>query len=164
MDTLIELLISIIHKIGSRAEHRVNNEVIKEVKRVQGKNKLLYDVASASLDNPEGKVKEIIFPVAPEQTLRDVIQEFKLSGSYDQQVQIIMRGSYGNHYRRMVPMLLKALTLCPTSEATKPLIAALDLIRKYADKNEVNYQGTEIVPLEGIVSDKWLPMVKQDNI
>lgn len=37
-DTLLELLINIIHKIGSRAVHRVNKRVIKEVKRVQGKN------------------------------------------------------------------------------------------------------------------------------
>ncbi len=161
IDTLIELLISIIHKIGSRAEHRVNKRIIKEVKRVRGKNKLLYDVAAASLDNPEGKIKEIIYPIAGEQTLRDVIQEFKISGSYDQQVQTIMRGSYSNHYRRMVPVLLKALTICATNDTSKPVIAAIDLIRKYADKNQATYAEEEQVPLENIVPDKWLPLVKQ---
>jgi TnpA family transposase len=160
-DTLLELLINIIHKIGSRAVHRVNKRVIKEVKRVQGKNKLLFDVASASLDYPEGKVKEIIYPIAGEQTLRDLVQEFKLSGSYEQQVQTIMRGSYSNHYRRMVPVLLKALTFCSTNEASKSMLIALDLIRKYADKNQVHYAETDQVPLENIVPDSWLPLVKQ---
>jgi TnpA family transposase len=160
-DTLLELLINIIHKIGSRAVHRVNKRVIKEVKKVQGKNKLLFDVASASLDHPEGKVKEIIYPIAGEQTLRDLIQEFKLSGSYEQQVQTIMRGSYSNHYRRMVPVLLKALTFCSTNETSKSMLIALDLIRKYADKNQVHYAEAEQVPLENIVPDSWLPLVKQ---
>ncbi len=160
-DTLLELLINIIHKIGSRAVHRVNKRVIKEVKRVRGKNKLLFDMASASLDHPEGKVKEIIYPIAGEQTLRDLIQEFKLFGSYEQQVQTIMRGSYSNHYRRMVPVLLKALTFCSTNEASKSILIALDLIRKYADKNQVHYAETEQVPLENIVQDNWLPLVKQ---
>lgn len=161
IDTLLELLINIIHKIGSRAVHRVNKRVIKEVKRVRGKNKLLFDMASASLDHPEGKVKEIIYPIAGEQTLRDLIQEFKLNGSYEQQVQTIMRGSYSNHYRRMVPVLLKALTFCSTNEASKSILTALDLIRKYADKNQVYYAEAEQVPLENIVPDGWLPLVKQ---
>lgn len=160
-DTLIELLISIIHKIGSRAEHRVNKEVIKEVKRVQGKNKLLYDVAAASLDNPDGKIKDIIYPIVGEQTLQEIIQEFKANGTYDQQVQVIMRGSYSNHYRRMVPVLLRTLTICATNEVSKPLLTAMDLIRNYADKNTVAYPDTETVPIDGIVPDKWLPLVKQ---
>ncbi len=160
-DTLLELLINIIHKIGSRAVHRVNKRVIKEIKRVQGKNKLLFDVASASVDHPEGKVKDVIYPIAGEQTLRDLIQEFKLNSSYEQQVQTIMRGSYSNHYRRMVPLLLKALTFCSTNETSKSMLTALDLIRRYADKNQVHYAETEQVPLENIVPDSWLLLVKQ---
>jgi DNA-binding cell septation regulator SpoVG len=75
-DTLLKLLINIIHKIGSQAVYRVNKRVIKEIKRVQGKNKLLFDVASASLDHPEGKVKDIIYPIAGKQTLRDLIRKY----------------------------------------------------------------------------------------
>jgi TnpA family transposase len=41
------------------------------------------------------------------------------------------------------------------------VVTALDLIRKYADKNQINYPDTETIPLEGIVPDKWLPLVKQ---
>jgi hypothetical protein len=139
----------------------LSQEVINEVKRVQGKNKLLYDVAAASLDNPEGKIKEIIYPIAGEQTLREIIQEFKANGSYDQQVQTVMRGSYSNHYRRMVPVLLKALTISAANEASKSVITAIDLMRKYANTNMAAYPDTETVPLDGIVPDKWLPLVKQ---
>ena len=83
-DTLIELLLSVIHKMWSRARHRVNKEVIKDIKRVQGKSKLLFEMASASLEHPEGTVKDVIYPVAGEQTLRDLLAEHKQSGLYDQ--------------------------------------------------------------------------------
>lgn len=160
-DTLIELLITLIHKIGARAKRIVEKEFIKDIRRVHGKNKLLYKVAEASIEKPEGKVKEVIYPVVPEQTLRDLVQEFKSGGSYEQKVQTIMRGSYSHHYRRMVPFILKILTFCATNETSKPILAALDIMRKYADKNMVLYPEAEKVPLDNIVPDDWLEAVKQ---
>ena len=58
-DTLAELLMSLIHRIGVRAEHRIDREVFKELKRVRGKTRLLYDVAEASVANPDGTVREV---------------------------------------------------------------------------------------------------------
>jgi hypothetical protein len=142
-DTLIELLITLIHKIGARAKRIVEKEFIKDIRRVHGKNRLLYKVAEASIEKPEGKVKEVIYPVAPEQTLRDLVQEFKSGGSYEQKVRTVMRGSYSHHYRRMVPFILKSLLFCSTNETSKPIIAALDIMRKYADKTMVSYPETE---------------------
>ncbi len=160
-DTLLDLLINLIHRIEKRAERTVDRQILKDVKRIRGKHRLLYEVAQVSIERPEGMVKEVIYPVAPEQTLRDLIQEFKASGSYEQKVQNIMRGSYSHHYRRMVPLILKTLTFSSTSTAPKPLLAALELIRKYADKNQSHYPETEDVPLDGIVLPSWLPLVKQ---
>ncbi len=160
-DTLLDLLINLIHRIEKRAERTVDKQILKDVKRIRGKHRLLYEVAQVSIERPEGTVKEVIYPVAPEQTLRDLIQEFKASGSYEQKVQNIMRGSYSHHYRRMVPLILKTLTFSSTSTAPKPLLAALELIRKYADKNQSHYPETEDVPLDGIVPPSWLPLVKQ---
>ncbi len=160
-DTIIELLITLIQKIGARAKRIVEKEFIKDIRRVHGKNKLLYKVAEASIEKPDGKVKDVIYPVAPEKTLRDLVQEFKSGGSYEQKVQTIMRGSYSHHYRRMVPFILKILTFCATNETSKPILAALDIMRKYADKNMVLYPETEKVPLDNVVPDDWLEAVKQ---
>jgi hypothetical protein len=90
-----------------------------------------------------------------------LVEEYKSDGSYDQKVQVLMRGSYGNHYRRMVPLILKALTFSSTTTAPKPLLAALDLIKKYADQPMVFYPNTEEVPLEDVVPKSWLPLVKR---
>jgi len=160
-DTLIELLITLIHKIDARAKRIVEKEFIKDIRRVQGKNKLLYKVAEASIEKPDGTVKEVIYPVASEQTLRDLVQEFKSGSSYEQKVQNIMRGSYSHHYRRMVPFILKTLLFCATNETSKPILAALDIMRKYVDKTMVSYPETEKVPLDNVVPDDWLEAVKQ---
>jgi hypothetical protein len=127
-DNLLDLLINLIHKIEKRAERTVDRQILKDVKRIRGKHRLLYEVAQVSIEKPDGTVKEVIYPVAPEQTLRDLVQEFKADGSYEQKVQVLMRGSYSHHYRRMVPLILKTLTFSSTSTAPKPLLAALELI------------------------------------
>jgi DNA-binding cell septation regulator SpoVG len=147
-DTLVELLISVIHKMGSRAKHIVNKEIIRDIKRVQGKNRLLYEVAQASIEKPEGTVKDVIYPVAPEQTLHDLVAEYKQVGLYEQRIQTIMRGSYSNHYRRMVPHILKTLSFCAANETSKPIIEALELMRKYADKHISSIQKRRLFRLK----------------
>jgi hypothetical protein len=155
------LLINLIHRIEKRAERTVDRQILKDVKRIRGKHRLLYEVAQVSIEKPDGTVKEVIYPVAPEQTLRDLVQEFKAGGSYEQKVQVLMRSSYSHHYRRMVPLILETLNFSSTSTAPQRLLAALELIRKYADKNQSHYPETEDVPLDGIVPASWLPLVKQ---
>ncbi len=139
IDTLVELLISLIHRIEKRAERTVDAQVLRDVKRIRGKQRLLYEVAHAAIRQPEGTVKDAIFPVAPEQTLRSLVEEFRLGGSYEQKVQVLMWGSYSNHYRRMVPLILKEIDFRATGTAPAPLLAALALIRKYAEKNIAFY-------------------------
>ncbi|MDJ0702479.1 MAG: DUF4158 domain-containing protein, partial [Leptolyngbyaceae cyanobacterium MO_188.B28] len=74
-DNLVDLLIQMIHGIGSRAERRVEAQLMKEFKRVSGKYNLLYRIANASLEEPDGIVKDVIYPVVDEQTLKDLVKE-----------------------------------------------------------------------------------------
>jgi len=106
-DNLVELLISIIHRIGARAEQRVEKELLDDFKRVSGKTGLLFRLAEAALNQPDGVVREVVYPVVGEQTLKNLVREFKSSGNaYREKVYTVMRSSYSNHYRRMVPQLL----------------------------------------------------------
>jgi hypothetical protein len=55
-------------------------------------------------------VSKVVFPVASEKLLRDVIKEHKAkSPAFRQQVHTIMRASYSYHYRRIIPELLDIL-------------------------------------------------------
>ena len=75
-DDLVDLLTETIHQIGARAERRVDRELLDDLKRVSGKQNLLFELAGAALDHPDGIVREVVFPVVGEQTLRDLVQEW----------------------------------------------------------------------------------------
>jgi hypothetical protein len=79
-DELIEALILLVHKMGSKAERKVIKELIEDIKRVGGKHSLLFAIAEAALLNPDGTIKEVIYPVASEQTLKDLVLESRSSG------------------------------------------------------------------------------------
>ncbi len=61
-DTLTELLITTVHRIGAKAEKRVEGELITDLKRVAGKPALLFKLAPASLSKPDGAVRDVVFP------------------------------------------------------------------------------------------------------
>ncbi len=94
-DSLVEILIQIVHRLGVKAERKVNKELIQEFKRVNGKNAILFRMAEASLEYPEETVKDVIYPLVSQQTLQNLVKEFKSSGpTYREQVYTVMRASY----------------------------------------------------------------------
>jgi len=68
-DGLVDLLIETIHHIGARAERKAERELLEDLKRVSGKQNLLFELADAALTNPDGIVREVVYPVVGEQTL-----------------------------------------------------------------------------------------------
>jgi hypothetical protein len=70
-DDLVDLLIETIHQIGARAERKVERELLDDLKRVTGKQNMLFELADATLAQPDGVVRDVVFPVVDEQTLRD---------------------------------------------------------------------------------------------
>ena len=79
-DGLVDLLLATVHRIASKAERRVEREWLDDLKRVSGKNSLLFQVAEASLSQPQGVVKEVVYPVVGEETLRDLVAEWQATG------------------------------------------------------------------------------------
>ena len=78
---LVDLLIQVIHKIGVRAEKRVEKELLDDLKRVTGKTAVLFRIAEAAVEQPDGRVRDVVFPAAGgEQKLRDLVREYKSSG------------------------------------------------------------------------------------
>lgn len=103
-DTLVELLIATVHRIGARAERRVTNELINAFKRVTGTENILFLIAEAALAKPGDAAREVVFPAVNggEQTLREVVHEFKTKGPvYRRTVQTTLRASYTGHYGRV---------------------------------------------------------------
>ena len=159
-DGLIELLIQIIHGIGTRAERKVNKEILNEIRKVNNKNGILLDLAESAVNNPDGVVKDVIFPAVNEQTLRDIIKELNSTGpAYRKKIHSVMRASYGNHYRRMIPEVLGILDFRSNNEIHKPVIRALDVVRKYADTAQRYLPLSEDIPVDGVVPAAYKEIV-----
>lgn len=62
-DNLADLLIQIIHRIGVRAENKIKKEVMNELKKVNNKYGILFNLAQAAVNYPEGIIKEVVYPV-----------------------------------------------------------------------------------------------------
>ena len=163
-DNLVDVLIETVHRIGAKAEQRVERELIEDLKRVSGKNGLLFQLAEAALAHPDGIVREVVFPVVDEQTLNDLVREWKATGPvYRQTLQAVMRNSYRSHYRRMLPALLDTLQFRSNNDMHRPVIRALDLVKKYAGSKLRTYPLEEDVPLDGVVRSLWQESVQEKD-
>ena len=163
-DNLVELLIQIVHRIGAKAEKRVDKELLNDFKRVHGKNNLLYQMAEASLNKPDGTVKDVIFPVVSEATLKNLVKEYKSTGNaYRERVYTVMRSSYSGYYRRILPLILNQLEFRSNNEVHRPVIQALELLKKYADSKQRYYDAGEDIPIEGVLRSGWQEIILENN-
>ncbi len=164
IDGLIDLLLLIVHKIGAKAEKHVTKELVEEIRRVEGKERILCEVAEAALTKPEGTVRDVIYPVASVQKLTDIVKEYKAKGhAYREQVHTRMRASYRNHYRRIVPLLVNMLDIRSNNEIHRPVVQALALIKHYTDSTAIYYPAEEEVPIEGVVRPMWRELVVEKD-
>ena len=159
-DGLVDLLIRIVHKIGARAERKVERAMVGDFRRVHGKQGMLVRVAEASLARPDGTVREVVFPVAAEKTLAEVVREAKAQGAaFREQVQTRMRSSYVGYYRRLVPALLDALPFRSNNALHRPVLLAVDLVKAHAGDPRRFFGDGEEVPLAGVVPPAWTDAV-----
>ena len=163
-DSLVDLLIETVHQIGARAERRVDRELLDDLKRVTGKQTLLFELAGAALDRPDGIVREVVFPVVAEQTLRDLVKEWKATGpTYRTTLRTVIRNSYKSHYRKMVPQILQTLDFRSDNRRHRPVIQALELLKRYADTRLHTFPAEEEMPIDGVARGIWLQAVVEKD-
>ena len=166
-DTLVDLLIATVHRIGARAERKVTEELINAFRRVTGKENILFAIAEASLARPAGAVREVVYPAVRggEQTLRELVHEYKTKGPvYRRTVQTTLKTSYTNHYRKGLIDLLEVLEFRSTNTAHQPVIEALKLITRYAKAGNLTYYPSgEVVPEHRGTTGEWADLVHRTD-
>jgi hypothetical protein len=70
-DASVELLVALVHKINARTERRAEKELTTELKKVRGKEGILFKFADAAIGKPDEVVRTALYPVVGEKTLRD---------------------------------------------------------------------------------------------
>ncbi len=163
IDGLADLLIQLVHKIGVRAEKHVVRELLGDIRSVNGKPRLLYKLADAALNNPNGRVKDVLFSVVDEATLESLVKEYQAKGpGYQRQIQTLVRNSYRSHYRRMVPKILGALKFRSNNIHHSPVIKALEVLKALQDSKK-RFLDLDEVPTDGIVPDGLRPLVIEND-
>jgi hypothetical protein len=164
-DSLAQLLISTVHRINAHAEQKVVAELVKDFKRVTGKETMLRKIAEASLGTPDDTVREVIYPVVGgEATLSDLVNEYRATGTeYQRQKRNVLKASYTNHYRRGLIRLLGVLEFRSNNTAHQPVIDALELIVRYAHSSAQYYPVGEHVVLDGAVDPGWADLLTQTD-
>ena len=160
-DQLIDLLIQIIHKIGTRAERKIDKAAVKDIRRIYRKHEMLVKMSRASLSDPQGQVKEVIFGVVSADKLQRVVDEHDAHPlTYRQEVAQIMNRSYGRHYRRMLSVILDTLQFRSNNPDYQPVLKALKVVEKYMTRRNLSlYPLDEDIPLEGVVRPGWREVV-----
>ncbi|MFD7746582.1 DUF4158 domain-containing protein [Streptomyces sp. NPDC059698] len=167
-DSLVELFIQLVQRINTRAEKKVEGEFTKDLKRVRGKEGILLRLAEAAVAEPGGTVRKVIFPVAGESTLKALAAEAAANEArYRARVRTVLRSSYSGHWRRMLSPLLGALELKCNNTAYRPVMDAIDLLKRYLDqpiaKEGAFFDESEKIPLAGVVREEWRKAVVDER-
>lgn len=157
IDGLVDLLLEIVHRLQTRSRRRVIGAIAKDIERVHGKERLLVDIAMAAVDAPEGRVIDVIYPIAGAEKLKAVVEEHLAKGTLDRRIQTVMRGSYASHYRRMLPRLLSVLRFRSNNAGWRPILDALALIVRLGREGR-RFVPANIAP-EGSIPSRWQDMV-----
>jgi TnpA family transposase len=163
IDGLIDLLVQIVHRLSVRAERKLVKELLGDFKKVHGKTALLFRIAEAALSNPNGCVKDVVYPIAGEDTLKNLLKEYKASGpSYQQRVHKIIRASYSNHYRRMLPKILGALEFRSNNTQHRPVLDALNWLEQHQENTQRLIRLDDDIPVDGVIRAKWQDIVIEE--
>ena len=157
IDGLVELLIEVVHRIGTKSKRKVVKRIAADIEKVHGKEQLLVDMATAAVMAPKGIVSDVIFPVAGAAKLKAVIDEHNAKGTLDIRIQTVMRGSYANHYRPMLPSLLSVLNFRSNNKVWRPILDALTLIVRLNEEGR-RYAPAALAP-DGSIPRKWREIV-----
>ena len=158
-DDLGDLLISITHKISARAETKVIKELVSEYRKVEGKTAILFKMVVAADAEPTGRICDVIFPVVSRQTISDLAAEYHAEDpSFAYRVHRKVRRSYSQHYRRILPVILKALAFRSNNLNWRPLLDAIAILTKDEEKKP-QFFSIQDVPMEGVVRPKWHDIV-----
>jgi TnpA family transposase len=162
VDGLVELLMQITHRMTEKAERRVIEKMLADVQAVRGKTGILYRIAEAAAAKPDGVVRDVIFAVASEDTIAQLVKEYRASGThFKEQVHTVLRGSYGSHYRRMLPKLLDVLDFRSNNTTHRPLLDAIDTIKSGREEQRQYYKLSELA-VEGVIRPKWRDVVIEE--
>jgi len=156
-DGLVELFLHLIHAVEKKTDKTLKQEAADNVRQLHGKGFMLYKMAVASKERPRGKVCEVIFPAVNEVTIDRIIEDWEkreCAGDFDVVRAATMRKKYAFSCRGDMKPILDTLVFRCNSQTYKPLLRAIDLVRRYWSTNHTYYPADESVPVD-LIKGEW---------
>lgn len=160
LDSLTDTMIKLLKKIKSSAEKHVDNYILQEVKRVDGKFDILGKLAVLNAENPKSVIEDKIYPTVPQEKLEEIINDLQHRGNkwYQGQVREKMYSTYTYGSRRSLLAIIRTLQIFEENIDYKPIIDAIDFINRHWDKSNSPYY-INIPPLNGVIPQGWRHIV-----
>ena len=159
LDSLCRMLIRLLRRMRTNAESYVDNNILKDIKRVGGKLDILEKLALASYNYPKDIIEDKVYPEVSRDKLKDLINDLHhRSKWYDVQVNKKLHTTYANGNRTVLIEILNTLDLREENTTYTPIIRAIKFIKKYWNDSENEYYAHK-PPLKDIVPDNWYSMV-----
>jgi TnpA family transposase len=165
-DSLVDLLIALVHRVHTRARRRVDHDRAGQPPRRADDEEVLLRLVRTVLAHPDGVVGDVVLPVVGEQRLRELLARADAEPARLRALKRRARtGSYVHHYRVMLPRLLETLHLRCYRGEYQPVMDAVELLRRYIGRDArcIHYDRDEHVPLDGVVSADWRETVVDEH-
>lgn len=111
-DNIVRSFLELIRRITKKAETDLEKTLVRNIKKIYGKGKILYRLARALTENPDGTVRAVIFKEIGEETLLRIIAEYENDykmADYDSSRTKTMKRKFTHHYRKMLKLILDTL-------------------------------------------------------
>ena len=98
-DDITRMAVELIQRLDKTLREQIFRELLADVARVEGKMQILSRVAEAVVEQPDGIVRDVIFPAVKEETFRDLIAEFRASSPQLRSLrQNVMERKFARHH------------------------------------------------------------------
>jgi hypothetical protein len=164
-DHIVKLFLDLIRRIEKKAKKSLENQLVRNIKKVYGKQRILYKIARAATSNPDNTVREVIFKGVSEETLNRIVNEFELEkqeADYEISWAKAMKRKYSFHYRKMLKPILETLVFFVNNPAHQPILDGLRPMRKYLNTKHPLYPEYEQVP-DSFFTGQWEDVVFQET-
>jgi TnpA family transposase len=165
-DSLIDLFRLLVRQLNTRASRRVEKAMAAEFKQVSDKEKVLHRMVEVALGHPDERIREALYPAVGLETLRSIDAERKATHKRrKERIRVTLTASYSNHYRRMLPKLLSALTFRCNNSAYRPVMDAVELLDRYKDRDgrARYFDAADYVPLDIVAAERVEAVVDEDG-
>lgn len=163
-DDLAELLLALIHRISIRAERKVEKVLLDDFRRVRGKTSILFRMAEEALAHPDDTVRTVIYPIANERTLKDLVKEANATGpTFEERVHTVIRSSFAHHYRQLMPLILDTLHFQTSNPKYRRVVRALAWLHANRGSRRQFITEADGISIIEVVPKKWRDIIVESD-